>query len=236
MSVIELQDVTRIYKIGEVETHALRGVNLTIDEGEFTAIVGPSGSGKTTMLQLMGCLDRPTSGRVLINGEDISKLNANRRADLRKGTIGFVFQFFALIPGLTAYENVDLPLLLAGVKKAERRARANELLEAVGLTDRARHRPDQMSGGEQQRVAIARALAIDPVLVLADEPTANLDTENGRQIMEIMQRLNEETGTTFIFATHDPRVFPFARRVVEVRDGKVAENSKSTQQSVGESL
>jgi putative ABC transport system ATP-binding protein len=236
MSVIELQDVTRIYKIGEVETHALRGVNLTIDEGEFTAIVGPSGSGKTTMLQLMGCLDRPTSGRVLINGEDISKLNANRRADLRKGTIGFVFQFFALIPGLTAYENVDLPLLLAGVKKAERRARANELLEAVGLTDRARHRPDQMSGGEQQRVAIARALAIDPVLVLADEPTANLDTENGRQIMEIMQRLNEETGTTFIFATHDPRVFPFARRVVEVRDGKVAENSKSTQQPVGESL
>ena len=226
MSVIELEDVTRIYKIGEVETHALRGVSLTIDEGEFTAIVGPSGSGKTTMLQLMGCLDRPTSGRVLINGEDISKLNANRRADLRKGTIGFVFQFFALIPGLTAYENVDLPLLLAGTKKSERRERANQLLEAVGLTDRARHRPDQMSGGEQQRVAIARALAIDPVLVLADEPTANLDTENGRQIMEIMQRLNEETGTTFIFATHDPRVFPFARRVVEVRDGKVAENSQ----------
>jgi putative ABC transport system ATP-binding protein len=228
MSVIELQDVARIYKIGEVETHALRGVNLTIDEGEFTAIVGPSGSGKTTMLQLMGCLDRPTSGRVLINGEDISKLNANKRADLRKGTIGFVFQFFALIPGLTAYENVDLPLLLAGRKKSERRERANELLEAVGLTDRARHRPDQMSGGEQQRVAIARALAIDPVLVLADEPTANLDTENGQQIMEIMQRLNEETGTTFIFATHDPRVFPFARRVVEVRDGKVTENSQHT--------
>jgi putative ABC transport system ATP-binding protein len=226
MSVIELQDVTRVYKIGEVETHALRGVDLTIEEGEFTAIVGPSGSGKTTMLQLMGCLDRPTSGRVLINGEDISKLNANRRADLRKGTIGFVFQFFALIPGLTAYENVDLPLLLAGAKKSERRERANELLEAVGLTDRAKHRPDQMSGGEQQRVAIARALAIDPVLVLADEPTANLDTENGQQIMEIMQRLNEETGTTFIFATHDPRVFPFARRVVEVRDGLVTENSQ----------
>ena len=226
MGVIELQDVARIYKIGEVETHALRGVNLTIDEGEFTAVVGPSGSGKTTMLQLMGCLDRPTSGRVLINGEDTSRLNANKRADLRKGAIGFVFQFFALIPGLTAYENVDLPLLLAGTKKAKRRERANELLEAVGLTDRARHRPDQMSGGEQQRVAIARALAVEPVLVLADEPTANLDTENGRQIMEIMQRLNEETGTTFVFATHDPRVFPFARRIVEVRDGKVAENSK----------
>jgi putative ABC transport system ATP-binding protein len=233
MSVIELQDVTRIYKIGEVETHALRGVSLNIDEGEFTAIVGPSGSGKTTMLQLMGCLDRPTSGRIIINGEDTSRLNANRRADLRKGTIGFVFQFFALIPGLTAYENVDLPMLLAGTKRLERRERASALLESVGLTDRAHHRPDQMSGGEQQRVAIARALAVDPVLVLADEPTANLDTENGRQIMEIMQRLNEETGTTFIFATHDPRVFPFARRVVEVRDGKVAKNTKHAEQPAG---
>ena len=233
MNVIDLQNVTRVYKIGEVETHALRGVDLTIKEGEFTAIVGPSGSGKTTMLQLMGCLDRPTSGRVLINGEDTSRLNANRRADLRKGTIGFVFQFFALIPGLTAYENVDLPMLLAGTRRAKRRERANELLAAVGLTDRARHRPDQMSGGEQQRVAIARALAVEPVLVLADEPTANLDTENGQQIMEIMQRLNEETGTTFVFATHDPRVFPFARRVVEVRDGTVAENSHGAQQPAG---
>jgi len=165
---------------------------------------------------------------VIINGQDASRLNANRRADLRKGTIGFVFQFFALIPGLTAYENVELPLLLAGAKKAERRERASELLKAVDLTDRARHRPDQMSGGEQQRVAIARALATHPLLVLADEPTANLDTENGHQIMEIMQRLNEETGTTFVFATHDPRVFPFARRLVEVRDGKVTENSKHT--------
>ena len=229
MSVIELQDVTRVYKIGEVETRALRGVNLTIEKGEFTAIVGPSGSGKTTMLQLMGCLDRPTGGTVHINGQDVTRLNPNKRADLRKETIGFVFQFFALIPGLTAYENVELPLLLSGAKKADRRERVEELLEAVGLSDRARHRPDQMSGGEQQRVAIARALATHPVLVLADEPTANLDTENGHQIMEIMQRLNEETGTTFIFATHDPRVFPFARRVVEVRDGIVTENSRHTQ-------
>ena len=226
MSVIELQDVTRVYKIGQVETHALRGVNLTIEEGEFTAIVGPSGSGKTTMLQLMGCLDRPTGGRIQVNGRDVTQLGPNKRADLRKASIGFVFQFFALIPGLTAYENVELPLLLSGVKKAVRRARANELLEAVGLTDRARHRPDQMSGGEQQRVAIARALSTHPVLVLADEPTANLDTENGRQIMEIMQRLNQQTGTTFVFATHDPRVIPFARRVIEVRDGKVTENHK----------
>jgi len=228
MSVIELQDVTRVYKIGEVETHALRGVSLTIKEGEFTAIVGPSGSGKTTMLQLMGCLDRPSGGRVHINGQDVTRLNPNKRADLRKGTIGFVFQFFALIPGLTAYENVELPLLLAGAKKAERRERVNELLEAVGISDRARHRPDQMSGGEQQRVAVARALATRPVLVLADEPTANLDTENGRQIMEIMVRLNEETGTTFIFATHDPRVVAFARRMVELRDGRISSDSLHT--------
>jgi putative ABC transport system ATP-binding protein len=229
MSVIELQDVTRVYTIGEVETRALRGVNLTIQAGEFTAIVGPSGSGKTTMLQLMGCLDRPTGGKVHINGQDVTQLNPNKRADLRKGTIGFVFQFFALIPGLTAYENVELPLLLTGTKKAKRQERVNELLGAVGLSDRARHRPDQMSGGEQQRVAIARALATHPVLVLADEPTANLDTENGRQIMEIMVRLNQETGTTFVFASHDPRVFPFARRMITLRDGRVSENSSHEQ-------
>jgi putative ABC transport system ATP-binding protein len=226
MEVIQLQDVTRVYKIGEVETPALRGVTLDIRDGEFTAIVGPSGSGKTTMLQLMGCLDRPTGGTVHINGQDVTRLNPNKRADLRKGTIGFVFQFFALIPGLSAYENVELPLLLSGDKKSERHARVTELLEAVGLSDRARHRPDQMSGGEQQRVAIARALATHPVLILADEPTANLDTENGNQVMEIMQRLNAETGTTFVFATHDPRVIPFARRVVTLRDGRVTENSR----------
>jgi putative ABC transport system ATP-binding protein len=226
MKVIQLQDVTRVYKIGEVETPALRGVTLDIGNGEFTAIVGPSGSGKTTMLQLMGCLDKPTDGTVRINEQDVTRLNANKRADLRKGTIGFVFQFFALIPGLTAYENVEMPLLLTGDKARERRERVAELLEAVGLSDRARHRPDQMSGGEQQRVAIARALATHPVLVLADEPTANLDTENGRQIMEIMVRLNQETGTTFIFATHDPRVVAFARRTVELRDGRVTENSR----------
>ena len=226
MDVIEMQDVIRFYKIGEVETYALRGVDLTIEDGEFTAIVGPSGSGKTTMLQLMGCLDRPSGGAVRFMEQDVSKLNASKRADLRKGMIGFVFQFFALIPGLTAYENVELPLLLTGAKKARRQERVNELLDTVGLSARARHRPDQMSGGEQQRVAIARALATQPALGLADEPTANLDTENGRQVMEIMQRLNADTGTTFVFATHDPRVSPYARRIVELRDGKVTENSK----------
>jgi putative ABC transport system ATP-binding protein len=226
MNVIELKDVTKVYKIGEVETRALRGVSLDIEEGEFMAIVGPSGSGKTTALQLMGCLDRPTSGTVHVNGQNVTGLKPNARADLRKGTIGFIFQFFALIPGLTAYENVEVPLLLTGAKAKERRDRVHELLEAVGLSQRAEHRPDQMSGGEQQRVAIARALATDPVLILADEPTANLDTENGNQVMDIMERLNKKTGTTFIFATHDPRVIPYARRTVELRDGQVKENSR----------
>ncbi len=227
MHAIELHDVTRVYRIGQVETHALRGVTLLIEEGEFTAIVGPSGSGKTTLLQLLGCLDKPTTGTVCVKEIDVTRLNANQRADLRKRTIGFIFQFFALIPGLTAYENVELPLLLSSVKGSERRERVTELLQAVGLAERARHRPDQMSGGEQQRVAIARALATRPLLILADEPTANLDTDNGRQVMEIMQRLNAETGTTFLFATHDPRVVPFARRVIELRDGRVTENSRA---------
>ncbi len=226
MQALELRDVTRVYRIGQIETHALRGVNLSIDDGEFTAIVGPSGSGKTTLLQLMGCLDKPTSGMVCVKGKDVTRLNANQRADLRKGTIGFVFQFFALIPGLSAYENIEIPLLLIGARGKDRQARVNELLQAVGLSDRARHRPDQMSGGEQQRVAIARALATRPLLVLADEPTANLDTVNGRQVMEIMQRLNKDTGTTFLFATHDPRVVPFARRIVELRDGKISDSNK----------
>jgi putative ABC transport system ATP-binding protein len=223
MEVTKIENVTRTYKTGKVEAQALRGVSLSIENGEFTALVGPSGSGKTTLLQLIGCLDQPTSGRVIINGKDVSQLNRNQRADMRRGTIGFIFQFFALIPTLSAYENIEMPLLLNGHSAAERRERVTELLEWVDLGDRAHHRPDQLSGGQQQRVAIARALATHPVLVLADEPTANLDTENGKQVMEIMQRLNQETGTTFVFATHDPRVISFARRVVELRDGRVTE-------------
>ena len=232
MEVIKFNDVTRVYKIGLVETHALRGVTITIDKGEFAALVGPSGSGKTTALQLMGCLDQPTSGHILINGKDVSHLNRNQRASLRRGTIGFIFQFFALIPGLTAYENIELPLLLNGKKARQRRERVSELLESVDLTDRARHRPDQLSGGEQQRVAVARALASHPTMVLADEPTANLDTENGQQVMEIMQRLNKDTGTTFVFATHDPRVIKYAKRVITLRDGIIVENQHSKQSNL----
>jgi putative ABC transport system ATP-binding protein len=224
MEIIQLENVTKIYRIGEVETRALNGVSLTIEEGEFTALVGPSGSGKTTLLQLMGCLDRPDSGVIKINRQDVTRLGADQRAELRSKTIGFIFQFFALVPVLNAYENVELPLLLSGVSAKERRQRVMEMLDAVGLAHRVHHRPNQMSGGEQQRVAIARALAPRPLMVLADEPTANLDTANGQQVMEIMQRLNEQTGTAFIFATHDPRVISYARRVVSMRDGQIVDD------------
>ncbi|HEY5731872.1 MAG TPA: ABC transporter ATP-binding protein [Anaerolineales bacterium] len=224
MEVAKLTDITRVYKIGEVETHALRGVDLTIGEKEFTTLVGPSGSGKTTLLQLIGCLDMPTSGKVFINGQEATSMNRNQRADLRKGTIGFIFQFFALVPTLTAYENVELPLLLMGEKN--HKGRVMELLDAVDLSDRAGHRPDQLSGGQQQRVAVARALATNPKLILADEPTANLDTENGTQVMEIMAKLNKETGVTFVFATHDPRVIKYATRVVSLQDGLIKKDEK----------
>jgi len=234
MEVAKVENVTRTYQIGKIETQALRGVSLSIASGEFTALVGPSGSGKTTLLQLIGCLDQPTSGRVFINGKDVSQLNRNQRADMRRGTIGYVFQFFALIPTLTAYENVEMPLLLIGQGAADRRKRVTELLESVDLLDHANHRPDQMSGGQQQRVAIARALATKPSLILADEPTANLDTPNGKLVMETMTRLNQETGVTFIFATHDPRVFNYARRVITLRDGLVAENGVLEKVVVGD--
>lgn len=224
MEVTKIENVTKVYTIGKLETHALRGIDLSIEKGEFTALVGPSGSGKTTLLQLIGCLDTPSSGKIYVNGKDVSTLKRDERADIRRGQIGFVFQFFALIPTLTAYENVEMPLLLNNMEAAARKSRVMELLQSVDLADRAHHRPDQLSGGEQQRVAVARALASNPILVLADEPTANLDTENGRQVMETMLRLNKETGVTFVFATHDPRVIHYAQRVVTLRDGVIESN------------
>ena len=226
MEVVKVENVSRVYKIGKIETQALRGVDLCIENGEFTALIGPSGSGKTTLLQMIGCLDQPTTGHVLINNKDVTRLNRNQRADMRRGTIGFIFQFFALIPTLSAYENVEMPLLLNGHSPKERKERVMELLKAVDLVDRANNRPDQMSGGQQQRVAVARALASNPTLVLADEPTANLDTENGKQVMDVMKRLNKETGVTFIFATHDPRVIGYADRVVTLQDGLITKDSK----------
>jgi putative ABC transport system ATP-binding protein len=225
MEVVKIENVTRKYQIGKIETQALRGVSLSIGSGEFTALVGPSGSGKTTLLQMIGCLDQPTTGHVFINGKEVTSLNRNQRADMRRGTIGFIFQFFALIPTLTAYENVEMPLLLNGHNPKERRDRVMELLKAVDLEDRANNRPDQLSGGQQQRVAVARALASKPTLILADEPTANLDTANGKQVMEIMARLNQETGVTFVFATHDPRVIGYAKRIVTLHDGVIEKDS-----------
>ena len=226
MEVTRIENVVRTYKIGEIETKALKGINLSINDGEFTALVGPSGSGKTTLLQLIGCLDQPTSGHVYINGKDVSALNRNERADMRRGTFGFIFQFFALIPTLTAYENIEMPLILTGVPADKRKARVEELLAAVELSDHGHHRPDQLSGGQQQRVAIARALSTEPALILADEPTANLDTANGRQVMEIVKKLNHETGVTFVFATHDPRVIKYAKRVVTLQDGLVVKDEE----------
>jgi putative ABC transport system ATP-binding protein len=229
MDAVRLENVTKTYRVGDTTIRALDRVDLAVEEGEFTAIVGPSGSGKTTMLQIMGCLDRPDSGTVRLHGLDVTAASANERADLRRDRIGFIFQFFALVPVLTAYENVELPLLLGGVPAADRRRRVTELLQAVALSDRAGHRPDQLSGGEQQRAAIARALASRPVLVLADEPTANLDTDNGHAAMEIMRTLNQTEGTAFVFATHDPRVVAFARRVVPLRDGRLEATSQTLQ-------
>ena len=226
MEVVKIENVTRVYQIGKLETRALQGVDLSIESGEFTSLVGPSGSGKTTLLQMIGCLDQPTSGHVIVNGKDVTKLNRNQRADMRRENIGFIFQFFALIPTLSAYENIEMPLLLNRQGTAERKERVMELLKAVDLTDRANNRPDQLSGGQQQRVAIARALAPRPALILADEPTANLDTENGRQVMDIMQKLNKDTGVTFVFATHDPRVINYARRVVTLQDGLIEKENK----------
>jgi len=225
MEVVKIENVTRTYQIGKLETHALRGVSLSINSGEFTALVGPSGSGKTTLLQMIGCLDQPTSGRVTVDGKEVTSLNRNQRADMRKGHIGFIFQFFALIPTLSAYENVEMPLLLNGHSPNERRDRVMELLKAVDLTDRANNRPDQLSGGQQQRIAVARALATDPKLILADEPTANLDSENGKQVMDLMKKLNKDTGVTFVFATHDSRVISYAERVVTLEDGLVVKDS-----------
>jgi len=230
MEVVRVENVSRDYDIGEVKTRALRGVSLEIQKGEFVTLVGPSGSGKTTLLQLIGCLDQPTSGKVYVEGQDVSRLNRNQRADVRKNTIGFVFQFYALIPTLSAYENVEMPLMLSRMSADQRHDRVMHLLESVGLAGRSDHRPDQLSGGEQQRAAVARSLATDPSLVLADEPTANLDTENGQQVMEIMTRLNQETDVTFVFATHDPRVIKYARRVITLRDGLVVGNGHVPQQ------
>ena len=218
--VIEIKNLEKVYD-GVVPVHAVNGINLTISEGEFTALKGPSGCGKTTLLNLLGGLDQPTSGTIEIGGVDITKLSENKLIDFRLRNIGFVFQAYNLIPVLSAKENVSFIMLLQNRPKEEREARAQQLLEAVGLKGKEGQRPGQLSGGQQQRVAVARALASKPQFVLADEPTANLDSTSTANLLDIMERLNKEEGMTFVFATHDDRVIKKARRIISIEDGKV---------------
>jgi putative ABC transport system ATP-binding protein len=218
--VVGVMDVTKTYRLGALSVTALAGVSLQVAPGEFLALAGPSGSGKTTLLNLIGCLDTPTAGEIAIDGEPVTSWSAGRRADLRASKLGFVFQTFNLIPVLTAWENVEYPLLIRR-RRGDVATRVSRALEQVGLADRARHRPAELSGGQQQRVAIARALVGEPSLVLADEPTANLDSATGHEIIELMRRLNRERGTTFVFSTHDPRIMKAADRVLEMTDGRL---------------
>lgn len=221
---VEAIDLHKDYKIGKVLFPALRGIDIKIENGEFTAIAGPSGSGKTTLLNIIGCLDVPTKGKILIDGTDISELGSKEKAELRKNQIGFVFQTFNLIPVLTAYENVELPLILLDMKTDKRKDKIVTLLEEVGLGEFINRRPNEMSGGQQQRVAIARALVKDPSMVLADEPTANLDSTTAKEILALMQELNAKHKTTFIFSTHDQLVMDYSRRTVNLRDGRIVED------------
>ena len=222
-SLIRVVDLKRSYALGDVTVHALRGVTLDIATGSFFAVVGASGSGKSTLMNILGLLDRPTSGHYYLQGEDVSGFDRDRRAELRNRRIGFVFQNFSLLPRTTALENVELPLLYngRGHRPAQRHAKAMSLLQAVGLAERAHHTPNQLSGGQQQRVAIARALVNDPELILADEPTGNLDSRTSVEIMEILQRLNRERGITVLLITHEHDIAEYATRVVTVRDGRI---------------
>jgi putative ABC transport system ATP-binding protein len=217
---IEVKDLKKIYRMGTVEVHALRGVTLEVEEGEYLAIMGPSGSGKSTLMHIIGCLDTPTEGIYLLEGMKVHELSEPELAEVRKSKIGFVFQNFNLLPRLTAIENVSLPMVYRGVPAKERRRRAMELLELVGLGERANHRPTELSGGEAQRVAIARALSNNPRILLADEPTGNLDTKTGEEILSIFEELNR-MGRTVIVVTHDPEVARRAKRIVRLRDGIV---------------
>ncbi len=217
---IEVENLIKVYRRGEIEVIAIRDVTLSIKDREFVMLVGPSGSGKTTFLHLLGGIDRPTAGKIFVNGKNIAFFNDKELTDYRRKDVGMVFQFFNLIPTLTAIENVMLPMQFIGMGRSERKKRAEELLKLVGIYERKDHYPDEMSGGEQQRVAIAVALANDPPLILADEPTGELDTQTGLEIIEIFKKLNDE-GKTVIIATHDMRLEQYATRLLEIRDGKI---------------
>jgi putative ABC transport system ATP-binding protein len=228
--VIQLDHIHKTYTMGDVEVHALRGVSLTIHKGEFVAIMGASGSGKSTTMNILGCLDRPTRGTYILDGQDVSQMSKDERADVRSQKLGFVFQGFNLLSRTSAMENVELPMLYAGLDTQERHKRASEALAAVGLAGREQNHPNQLSGGQQQRVAIARALVNHPALILADEPTGNLDSRTSIEVMEIFQRLNREQGITLVLVTHEPNIAEYAQRVVLFKDGKIKKDYRIEQQ------
>src|SRR5690349_1429430 len=219
--VIELEQIHKTYRMGDVEVHALRGVSLAIRKGEFVAIMGTSGSGKSTTMNILGCLDRPTKGKYILDGQDVSEMSKDERADIRSQKLGFVFQGFNLLSRTSALENVELPMLYAGVETHERERRAAEALASVGLAGREQNHPNQLSGGQQQRVAVARSLVNNPALILADEPTGNLDSRTSVEVMEIFQRLNRERGITLVLVTHEPDIAEYANRAIVFKDGKI---------------
>jgi putative ABC transport system ATP-binding protein len=221
--VVDAKDITKVYQMGEVEVHALRGLSVKIAPGEIVAIMGPSGSGKSTLMNILGCLDRPTSGEYSLNGESVGNMTDDQLAEIRNRGVGFVFQSFNLLPRATALANVELPMRYSALNGRNRRQVAKEALEAVGLGDRIHHRPNELSGGQMQRVAIARALVNNPAMIMADEPTGNLDTASGDEIMALLKKLNEERGTTLIIVTHDPEIAVLTDRIISIRDGQIEE-------------
>jgi putative ABC transport system ATP-binding protein len=231
-AIVSVKNVSKVYMLGKTVVPAVREVSMEVGEGEFLSIAGPSGSGKTTLLNLIGCVDTPTSGTVIVNGRDTGRLSERALTDLRLRTIGFIFQSFNLVPVLSVFQNVEFPLLLQGsLSRRERQGRVLALLGAVGLAEHSRHRPSELSGGQRQRVAIARALVTRPRLVLADEPTANLDSQTGETIIDLMREMNRRDGTTFIFSTHDPKVMSHAHAILRIEDGRIA--SREAAQAAG---
>ncbi|MCK4950921.1 MAG: ABC transporter ATP-binding protein [Gammaproteobacteria bacterium] len=232
---IQLKGIHRTFQVGDQEVHALNEINLNVSPGEYLSIMGPSGSGKSTLLNLLGLLDRPTSGTYLLNNQDVTVLSDFEQAKTRRNKIGFVFQFFQLLPRLTAQENVELPMMLDGIAPNERSQRATEVLDAMGLSDRRHHRPDQLSGGQRQRVAIARATIMEPAILLADEPTGNLDSKSGLDVIKILEQLNNK-GLTLIIVTHDPEIGVRAKRHIHMIDGKIVESRTDTIAETKDSL